>query len=586
MKSNLDTNKIKNKKKVTLFNSNLFFLLIFIHITHFSFSQNKISILEDSLKTTTYEELINKFNVNFSNPSSVVIYAHEYLNRAKLEKDSLHIAKGYYLFAELKTQTNLKEAINYCDSVIKFSKNLKNDKYPGLAYLSKGMIYFQLGKYKEALYNYLLAQNYAKKNKNDYQLFYINANIAELKLFWGNARDAKIILLSQLKVIEHKKEFNTPDNLYNNTIFDLSNSYLLTNKLDSAALYVKKGMDLALKYNNKTNYNMFVSQAGIIEFFKKEYTSAIDSLSKILPTETMNSRRFINNYYQGQSYNQLNNNKKAFYYLSKADSIYNITNDVIPEVKDLQQYFVNYYSKKHDLNNQLKYVNRLLIVDSIIDSNRKELSESIITNYDRPKLLAQKQEIENLLIENDKKSTITILSLSGLLLLISILLTIFYSKQRNYKKRFQELISNKEKESELKEIVLDTTKINGISQEVIQHIISALQKFENSNGFLNNSITLTSLAEKLNTNSNYLSKVINHYKNQNFSSYITELRITYSLEKLKNDEKFRKYNILAIANEVGFNNSESFSKAFFKKTGIYPSYFIKQLEKTTFKRVS
>ena len=36
---------------------------------------------------------------------------------------------------------------------------------------------------------------------------------------------------------------------------------------------------------------------------------------------------------------------------------------------------------------------------------------------------------------------------------------------------------------------------------------------------------------------------------------------------------------MAIAQEVGFNNSESFSKAFYKKTGIYPSYFIKQLEK-------
>ncbi len=35
--------------------------------------------------------------------------------------------------------------------------------------------------------------------------------------------------------------------------------------------------------------------------------------------------------------------------------------------------------------------------------------------------------------------------------------------------------------------------------------------------------------------------------------------------------------MVAIAEEAGFNTAESFSKAFFKKTGIKPSYFIKEL---------
>ena len=37
--------------------------------------------------------------------------------------------------------------------------------------------------------------------------------------------------------------------------------------------------------------------------------------------------------------------------------------------------------------------------------------------------------------------------------------------------------------------------------------------------------------------------------------------------------------IKAIANEMGFNTTEAFSKSFYKSTGIYPSFFIKQLEK-------
>ena len=64
-----------------------------------------------------------------------------------------------------------------------------------------------------------------------------------------------------------------------------------------------------------------------------------------------------------------------------------------------------------------------------------------------------------------------------------------------------------------------------------------------------------------------------------FSAYISELRIDLCVDKLKNDQTFRKYTMNAIAHEIGFNNAESFSKAFHRRTGIYPSYFIRELEK-------
>jgi len=39
----------------------------------------------------------------------------------------------------------------------------------------------------------------------------------------------------------------------------------------------------------------------------------------------------------------------------------------------------------------------------------------------------------------------------------------------------------------------------------------------------------------------------------------------------------RKYTIAAISEEIGFNNSETFTNAFKKITGTLPSYFIKLL---------
>ncbi|MDE1205393.1 helix-turn-helix domain-containing protein [Tenacibaculum sp. LAR 2:5] len=78
---------------------------------------------------------------------------------------------------------------------------------------------------------------------------------------------------------------------------------------------------------------------------------------------------------------------------------------------------------------------------------------------------------------------------------------------------------------------------------------------------------------------NYLSKIINHFKKESFSNYLNNLRIEYIVHRLKEDKVLRKFTIRTIADEAGFNNAESFSKAFFKAKGIKPSYFLKELEK-------
>jgi len=75
-----------------------------------------------------------------------------------------------------------------------------------------------------------------------------------------------------------------------------------------------------------------------------------------------------------------------------------------------------------------------------------------------------------------------------------------------------------------------------------------------------------------------LSHYINHYEKKKFTDYINDLRIEYTIEKIKLDKKFRIYTIKAISESVGFSNPVSFSQAFYKKTGIKPSYFIKKMK--------
>ena len=115
-------------------------------------------------------------------------------------------------------------------------------------------------------------------------------------------------------------------------------------------------------------------------------------------------------------------------------------------------------------------------------------------------------------------------------------------------------------------------------KEIVDGILVKLQKFEDTHRFTKKNYTQTKLAKELDTNSTYLSKIINMTKGMNFANYMNELRIDYAIMRLKEDKVFRSYTIKAIAMDVGFNNAQSFSIAFHKKTGINPSYFLKQLE--------
>ena len=118
-----------------------------------------------------------------------------------------------------------------------------------------------------------------------------------------------------------------------------------------------------------------------------------------------------------------------------------------------------------------------------------------------------------------------------------------------------------------------------IDDEKLTALLEKIDQLEVEHYFLRVDCTLTTMAKKLKTNATYLSKIINTHKEKNFSSYINDLRIDFVVNRLRQDPVFRKYKIKAIAQEVGFKSAESFAKSFYKRTGLYPSYFLKQLER-------
>jgi AraC-like DNA-binding protein len=561
--------------------NNLFFSIIFLIALTPVHSQNHKFYIPDSLKNKSYKDLNLNIDVFNSNPVLAKIYANAYLSKAKNEKDTIKIANGYSQLASLAgKKSNYKATLNYCDSIITLTKNSMGFVYPSYGYMVKGIINYSLGNYKTSLKNYLLAQKIAAKNNNIQQLYYIQSGIGELKMLWGNYNEAKSIAKKKIKLLYNNKDkFENYKFLHFSNILSLTNTYCLTKQPDSAKLYIDKEIKESIANKDSLFFYPLIGQLGIIQYYQGNYKKAIKNLDIEFPYLETENGIFNNYYYKALSYKNLLKDSLAFSNFKKADSIYNITKDVTPEIRDIEYHILNYYKQQKDVKNQLKYLNRLLYADSIIDYNKKYISETILKKYDRPALLLEKDKIIKTFNKNKENSYLLISGLSILVIVLSALIINYYKKQKKYKNQFKKLTLKLKETNTITTIEKKPNNAQGIPVEIINQILNGLKEFEQNNEFINNKINLNGLAKKLNTNSNYLSKIINFYKEKNFSSYLSDLRIDYCIKKLTSEPTFRKYAIKAIASEIGFNNTESFSKAFYTKTGIYPSYFIKKFDK-------
>jgi AraC-like DNA-binding protein len=90
--------------------------------------------------------------------------------------------------------------------------------------------------------------------------------------------------------------------------------------------------------------------------------------------------------------------------------------------------------------------------------------------------------------------------------------------------------------------------------------------------YLTPSITVQDVAEKLNSQPRQVSQVINELSGQNFIDFINTYRIEEAKKMLANP-KFKKYSIIGILYEAGFNSKTAFNTAFKKQTGCTPKEY-------------
>jgi len=110
-------------------------------------------------------------------------------------------------------------------------------------------------------------------------------------------------------------------------------------------------------------------------------------------------------------------------------------------------------------------------------------------------------------------------------------------------------------------------------------ILDELERLIGEKFYLSPKATLYNISKKLDTNTTYLSKVINDYKGKNYSDFLNELRINEAILRISEEDILKKFTLEGFAHELGFKSKSSFNSSFKKYTGFTPSEFISSTKK-------
>ena len=385
-----------------------------------------------------YEKLLSKIDDSLFNLVTNEKYEKAlplsklYLKEAKKSKIRKYIGYSYQLAAYCAPY---QEALKYIDSIFPYVPDLNIEKkglYPSTIYYQKGLIHYKNNRFSEALDNYILAQNEAYKVNDTEFLEDLDLYIAQIRDIWGQYDESLKIYLKRLQPFNKNpqlKESEPQKYLY--CVSDILKTFNFLRQYEEFDYYYNEGLKYSLKSQDSIFYKDFKLCKAIYYVDTNEYEKSLSLLNELPITDDY---YYVSNvyFYKGKNYFRLKEYDESLNNFLKMDSLV-LKNDniIFPDLREGYEAILDIYRHKNDNENQFKSVKRLLFLDSILDSNNKNISRTIVQKYDTKKLIVKKEELISKL-NDDKKMLVFII---GILILISgFLISYYIFKQKKNKK--------------------------------------------------------------------------------------------------------------------------------------------------------
>lgn len=478
--------------------------------------------------------------------------------------------------------------LQYADSCVLAAVRSQDENLISTAYLGRGSIYyFNYRKYGRALNEYLLASQHAEKSTDSYLKFKIKYNIGVVKSYLGFFDEAMLYFQDCLHFFTDNLQGDLHPNLrFNNTkgyLNTLHQMMICTRNLKQWST-VEKLLHKAQPYQDSLSFKheqgYFLKENAILDYEKANYEKAVQRLllaEPILKNRHEENHLLVLYFYLGNSYIKTGNNKEAFGYFKKVDSLFALNRTALPEVRKTYELLLKNNIFTIPAAERLNYTKQLLQADSILQSDFPSLSSRIYREYDTASLIAEKDR----LLKADAYSRVLRIFLiaGGGALLIALLL--MWVRQKKIGVRYRQLqqkLEHGDPVSSVKPVRSEGRKMI-YPDKVVTDLLEKLEKFENTKVFTDPDFTLEKLAKRFDTNKNHLSYVLNEHRKTNFHNYIASLRIRYITNLLNTDRQYLKYTTDILADNCGIKHRQQFSKQFYKYNKIRPSHFIEQKKK-------
>lgn len=365
---------------------------------------------------------------------------------------------------------------------------------------------------------------------------------------------------------------DVPENTNNNNIVAnkasayniLGESYFALNSinnndkyLDSTLIYYNKafleGEKFIPKHKNSLSfYNLRVANVLIK---RKQYKKALKLVN------TFNLVKKSQDYYFLKSliFKNLKSSDSSLYYSYKFLNFNNTSPNTEKNKIVVYNILANLYNDNSKIDSAFRYSKLALGMLEKLNKSKTEANKThFLYDFDH----IQKLNDSILSNEMNKKNK----------LIISLLIFVFLFFILMY------YLSYKEKKKTIN-VKQPQKKDYSIHIKIEEMVLKELKKFELSKDYLDSTFSIHQLAKNLNTNTSYLSSVINEKKGKTYKQYLTELRINYLITILQKDSKYKKYTIQALGEEIGYTNASSFSRSFKNYLGKTPSEYINSLKK-------
>lgn len=553
-----------------------FILALIIVLSPKSNAQQQLFKIPDTLKSKSIDYVIDRLEEYEDDKLLDSIYAYTYLSMSKAANDYDNTIKAYN---NVMHRSPKETWLQYCDSMLTVAKKSKDNALIGSVYITRGIVYYSSKNEPKALDNYIIAEEFLSQTDDQYLKHKNKYSIAQIKYSLGYYNEA----ISLLKDCDKYFTKNEPGRPQLNTLHALSLCYIKIKKYDLATATSDLGYRLAIQLDVPSTIPYFINSEGQNQYFKKNYKLAIDKLQQSLPA-IIKAKDFATvsttNFYIGKSLWALGEKEKAIPYLKRVDEIFKSENFIRDDVLEAYDILNQYYRNKGNLDEQLYYLSGLIEANTFVSKNYRYLFVTISNKYDLKKLAEQAVVLKKELLF---RSRVTLIS--GILLFIVLIVLGYnvcrqFQRQKQRKQKFKGIISHKDRK--LAPVPVTKKIVDGdliIKPEIVATVSKKLEKFEDSNIFLDKDFNLNKMAAYVDCNTRYTSRIIFETRKKKYIEYVYDLRIDYIVNRLKTDSKFRNYTIKALTDEAGFKSPQKFKEAFVKSTELTPLYFIRELKK-------